>query len=228
MNPYLHPYLYPHSAFRSFSGTSLVTFLILFVIGLFVYLMHKSRQTSRKVKDVYGFNLPEWTLLKDDQKLYEIETDFTQGLIATTLIKPYFDVEDFHSNLVHKNLPAYTGYIRMWMLRGALAFAPMPYELPLSIGSMISRNYSHRYFAGKPNKSIPTLLNLNSSSIINLKVMQLDHLSEELKALDILLGVNNWNLIAHEDKLYILTSELFDHEQLTFFLKLCLIIQSKL
>src|SRR5687767_2148151 len=85
------------------------------VAGVFIFagLVVLVLREKKKSKDLYGFDLENWGLVHDDQRLYEIELLFTQGLVARVLNKTGHSIRDWHSNLKKQNSEQYTGYMKL-------------------------------------------------------------------------------------------------------------------
>lgn len=217
----------PHHGFDKAVKDLLSLLIAIVFFGILHYFTARDI-TGRKRKDIYSFDLPEWSLNRDHQIIREIENDFKTGLIANTLGDLEYSISDFHSNLFNKNIPAFTGYVELAQLKKNFLMLVVPYGFLYRFFDKETRHkIGHRYFYGKINKYLPKLLHLNSTSIPHLGEMDSEFLREELIALETLFQVDNWQLISFGEKLYILTSEIFDQQQLNTYLKLCLIIQEK-
>lgn len=217
---------------NSVTKADIAALLILCGLLLIFYLISMARKSSRRKKDIYGFNLPEWKILNDQLKIQEIELDFKKGLIAVALNQTHFATHDSHSHLILKNGEDITGLVQLSIKKQKLSDLFLPFDrTQFSFTHVLVRIFcksdGNRYFIGKTTNKLPNLVRINSASLVELKYYDLENIENELRELEELFGANNWSLIGYEHKFYILIPELFDLEKIRSFLKIAQEIQSK-
>lgn len=198
----------------------LFAYIVLF-IGALIYLGFRR---GRKRKNIYGFQLPGWNILNDDQMLYEIEHLFKEGLVATSMKTSGFKISDWHSNLHNASENSVTGYIELD--KYAVGLNPDLRDNSVTISNIQTEKY--RYFYSQLNQNINSLIKLNSESLILIHSLGLGHLTSELNLLDSAFGINKWTLLAHQKVLVLLVPELWTQEELNRFIGIGLSLRKKL
>lgn len=202
---------------------TLLMILFFFSIILIIYLFITNRQKQRRKENIYGFNFPDWSGLYDEKKLIEIADDFKSGFIARTLIIVELEVADFHSHLKHINGLSYTGFIKLDAINGFVAAVPIPNEIGhrhLNFSSYKKNEF--RYFLGHTTTHHPDTIHVNSYK------NPPEHIPVDLNSFDDVFGKNNWDIIIFKNKIYVLTSELFEEEKVKKLLSMGLNLQSKI
>jgi len=188
--------------------------LILFPIAMIFYVTCFQGGKRDRSVDLYGFKLDGWNLLKDDSKLYEIELDFEQELVAKSLKQIGRKVQHWHSNLISKDRNEYTGFLSVMKLNiGTTA------DLDGDIGFSATRTdfSEYRYYRADLNHEELHLINICSSNSAADRFSKLRPITTEL---DDIFGLTNWNIISYRKKLYIIVPEVFEKDKLLKFLDL--------
>lgn len=195
---------------------------------LFVLLYSFISQGKRKFKDIYAFQLPGWSLLKDMNKLYEIELLFQQGLVGKVMKQTNHSITDFHSNLKKEGLEMYSGFIRMERYQTAVTTS-------FDADGFIDYNYgwtnknvqADRYFWAKLSKEYKDFIHSNTMKLAVLPSVLLP-IEDELRELEAMFGFNNWDLILHSKDVVILVNEIFYEQEMRKFIDISERITQKL
>lgn len=199
--------------------------LILSLVVLAVILVYLFVRRGRKKKDIYGFHLPDWKVLTDDQRLYEIEQAFRYGTISQCLNQTGFTISDWHSNFEHKNRAACaTGYIE-------LSKYGVGYNSKLESSVVVTtlKTAGYRYFWCQLNNSYDRVMQIDSKSYAALEnnpVVQ--KIVDSLNELEAVKGPHSWHVIFYKNELAILIDELWTQSDLDQFLRIALDISRKI
>lgn len=204
--------------------TSLVDFITpgLILIGVLIYLFVRR---GRKKKDVYGFQMPGWTVLADDQRLYDVETAFKHGTVASAVMQTGYVVSDWHSNFEHQTLPnCVTGFIQLSKYGTGLGLTK-DLEPSVVMTQLNTKNY--RYLWCQFSKEFENFIHINSGNLVLLESnADVKKIWSDLKEMENFRGTHSWQVILSKKELVILVDELWTQEEIDTFLKLGLKICS--
>lgn len=201
--------------------------LFVFTIVLLFIIIYYVRRSRRKRKNIYGFEIEKWSLLKDDALLYEIETQFKNGFIAQALKQSGYVLEDWHSNLIHENQKFITGYIELSLYALGVGTDILTQKRnDISIVPISCKSY--RYFIGKVTAPQNHLVNISSETLLQIPQLKMNAIATELNQLERKFGLNNWKFIFYQNYIVVLVPEIWEHSSLLEFVKLCETIYEKL
>lgn len=201
----------------------LVSQLIILGVLLLILRLRYQRQKPRKKIDLYGFSLPQWTSLDDENKILEIENDFKDGIVAAGLLQYGLDIADAHSYLQYSTGKAFSGFIKLESINGFIVIQQLPNEIFHRRSNFSGyRKAEYRYFLSNTSNHYPELINVDSYQ------NKLENLNEMVIQLNQFFGQGKWHIIIFGDKFYLLAPEIFKEEEIKKFLEMGLSIQAKL
>jgi hypothetical protein len=197
----------------------------LLFIGIIIYIIFRAR---RKKKDIYGFQLPDWNILIDDQRLYEIEQAFKFGTLSKTLNQTGFAISDWHSNFEHKTKANHvTGFIQLSKYASGLSYNNIENQAAHVITHIKTEGY--RYLWAKLSRSYERLIHINTGNYISLENNQdVQKVSSLINELELIIGPHSWHIIFYKDDFFVLIDELWTQNELDRFLKIGFDISEKL
>ncbi len=203
---------------------NLVVYGLIF-IGTIIYIIFRAR---RKKKDIYGFQMPDWKILTDDQRLYDIEQAFKHGTISNTLNQTGFAISDWHSNFEHKTKANHvTGFIQL--SKYALGMGYNSTENHATIVTTHLKTEGYRYLWAKLNTAYERLIHINTGNYMILESHKdVQKISNLLIQLESIKGPHTWHVIFYKNELAVLIDELWTQNELDQFLKIGLEISEKL
>nr|BDT27728.1 hypothetical protein BHI3_11940 [Bacteriovorax sp. HI3] len=203
--------------------THLLSQVTILGVIIVILLIRHQRQKSRKNVDLYGFFLPQWTLLNDKNKILEIENDFKSGIIAAGLMQYGLDISGGHSHQQHSSGKAFSGFIKLESINGFIVVQQLPNEIFHRTSNFSRhRKAEYRYFQGKTSTHYSELSNIDSYQ------NKFKTLNEEVNLLDQFVGQGKWHIVIFGDKYYLLAPEIFKEEEIKRFLEIGLSLQAKI
>jgi len=202
----------------------------LVLIGVCIWSFRKSK---RKTKDIYGFHLEGWSVLKDDNLLYEIESLFKHGFIGQYLDLSQSNIIDWHSNLINTDQKQITGFMQLRKTTPVLVpnsnyNSNSSDNNLLNVGFAFSDGCAKRFYLFKKESKTTTTQILSSVETVGCNEAILQEIKPLLGELEQSFGFKKWCLLNYETYTVVLVDEIFDRNLLIRFLDISKQLTQKL
>lgn len=192
----------------------------LVLLGVFIWSIRKSQ---RKTKNIYGFNLEGWNLLKDDSLIYEIETLFRHGFVGEYLGMSQSFISDWHSNLISNDQQQITGFIQLRQSSAVLVpntGSGATNANLFNVGVVRGNGCAKRFYIFKKAFKAPKTQILSSVEMLGFNEVELQQVKPLMEELEQTFGFKKWSVLNYDLHLVVLVDEIFDQSSLTRFIEL--------